>query len=281
MSNRGIVVLAQNSQEVNYVEQACLLALSLQYTNPNSKISVITNDEVPNEYKPLFDSIIPIPWTDNAVDSDWKIENRWKIYHASPYDETIVLDTDMLILQDISTWWEFLSNYDLYFTSQVYTYRGNVVTGDYYRKTFTSNHLPNIYSGLHYFKKCDFSHEFYNHLELVVNNWQRFYEVFLKADSRPDFCSIDVCAAIVTLILDCEDQITNKISKFPTFTHMKPHIQDWIVVKPRWQDSVDVYFSSNGTLKLGNHNQTGILHYTEDDFIKPYMFSIYKDLLNV
>ena len=48
-----------------------------------------------------FDQIIPIPFGDAADDSEWKVENRWKIYHASPYDETIVMDTDMLVLQNI------------------------------------------------------------------------------------------------------------------------------------------------------------------------------------
>ena len=148
--SRGILVLAQNTDTVNYVEQACLLAMSLAVTNSGTKISVVTNDTVPDEYNSLFDQIIPIPFTDDASTSDWKIENRWKLYHASPYDQTMILDTDMLILQDISTWWEFLSNYQIFFTSKVYTYRGEIVSNDYYRKAFTANNLPNLYSGLHY-----------------------------------------------------------------------------------------------------------------------------------
>ena len=98
MSN-GIVVLAQNLPDVNYVNQAELLAMSLKDTNPKTKISIVTNNEV--EFKQLFDKIIPIPWNDDAEFSKWKIENRWKVYHASPYDETIVMDTDMLVLQNI------------------------------------------------------------------------------------------------------------------------------------------------------------------------------------
>ena len=137
--SRGIAVLAQNSDSVDYVEQACILAMSLHATNSNSKISIITNDSVPEDYISLFDKVIPIPFGDSAKDSEWKIENRWKIYHASPYEETLVLDTDMLILQDISFWWEFLSQYELYFTSKVLTYRGEAVTSDYYRKTFSAN----------------------------------------------------------------------------------------------------------------------------------------------
>ena len=58
--SQGIVVLAQNLPDVNYVNQATLLAMSLKHTNPETKISIITNDEV--EQQILFDHIIPIPW---------------------------------------------------------------------------------------------------------------------------------------------------------------------------------------------------------------------------
>ena len=113
---KGIVLLAQNNETDDYVLQACLLAMSAKVHN-KVQISVITNDDVPQEYVDLFDQIIPIPFGDAADDSEWKVENRWKIYHASPYDETIVMDTDMLVLQNIDVWWEFLSNYEIFYTN--------------------------------------------------------------------------------------------------------------------------------------------------------------------
>ena len=278
---KGIVVLAQNNETDNYVEQAALLAMSL-HTYNNAKISLITNDEVPQEYIRLFDKIIPIPFGDSAKDSAWKIENRWKIYHASPYDETIVMDTDMLVLQNIDVWWNFLSNYEMFFTNKVLTYRGTVADTSYYRKTFIANNLPNLFVGLHYFKKCDFAQEFYTWLELVVNNWETFYEQHLKATTRPKHVSIDVCSAIVVKLLDCETSVTNKVSKFPSFTHMKPYCQGWTEVQSSWQNQVGVYISKDGSIKVGNYAQTGILHYTETDFIeKSPALERYGNLINV
>jgi hypothetical protein len=278
---KGIVVLAQNNETDDYVEQAALLAMSLQIHN-DVRISLITDDKVLEEYVSLFDKIIPIPYGDAAADSKWKVENRWKIYHASPYDETIVMDTDMLVLQNIDTWWNFLSNYEMYFTSKVLNYRGETANTDYYRKTFVENNLPNLFSGFHYFKKCDFAQEFYHWLELVVNNWQAFYEQHLDGASRPKHVSIDVCAAIVAKILDCEASITNKISKFPSFTHMKQHCQGWSSVQSSWQDQMGVYISKDGSLKIGNYLQTGVLHYTEKDFVeKSPALERYRSLVNV
>tara|TARA_B110000503_G_scaffold143541_1_gene245681 strand:- start:2004 stop:2846 length:843 start_codon:yes stop_codon:yes gene_type:complete len=279
--SKGIVVLAQNNSTADYVEQACLLAMSLKLHN-NVPISVITNDTVLEEYQSLFDKIIPIPFGDAAEISEWKIENRWKIYHATPYDETIVMDTDMLVLQNIDVWWDFLSNYEMFFTSSVLTYRGTTANTSYYRKTFIDNNLPNLFCGFHYFKKCEFAQEFYTWLELVVNNWEAFYEQHLLAATRPKHVSIDVCSAIVAKILDCEFNITNKISKFPSFTHMKQHCQDWTTVQPSWQDQMGVYISKDGSLKIGNYAQTGVLHYTEKDFLqKSPALERYRKLLNV
>jgi hypothetical protein len=277
---QGILVLAQNLDNVDYVEQACLLAMSLHVTNSNTLISIVTNDSVPDVYVNLFDKIIPIPFNDDAKDSEWKIENRWKLYHATPYDRTLVLDTDMLILQDISSWWEVLYNYDVFFTSKVFTYRGEAVTSDYYRKTFTANNLPNLYSGFHYFEKIKLALEFYTWLEIVMQNWELFYGSYVK-ENYPGRVSVDVSAAIVAKILDCDTEITNTYRNFPTFTHMKPNIQNWSSSKSKWQDCVGVYINRDCQIKIGNHTQTGILHYTEKDFVTPALIERYRNYLHV
>jgi hypothetical protein len=277
---KGIIVLAQNTKETNYVKQACLLAMSLRVTNPNTKISIVTNHIISKDYKCFFDKVIKIPWSDNAKTSKWKVENRWKLYHITPYDETIVLDTDMLVLQNIDSWWNFLSNYDLFFTSRVETYRGETITNDYYRKTFTANNLPNLYSGLYYFKKCEKSHEFFAWLELVMNNWELFYGKYAK-EYYNKWLSVDVSAAIVAKILDIDSEITNKRTRFPTFTHMKPMIQGWKEPTAKWQDAVGIYFSDDCKLKIGNYQQYGIFHYTEKNFVKDEIIDIYRNYLNV
>lgn len=263
--SKGYLMLAQNNKD-NYIDQACTCAMSLHITNPGVKVSIVTNDDIPQKYQTLFDNIIKIPWTDNASQSKWKIENRWKLYHASPYDETVVLDTDMLVLQDISGWFNLLKNYELFVTDKVYDYRGNIITDDFYRKTFTANNLPNLYVGYHYFKKSNFAKEFYSWVELVSNNWELFYGNFAKKE-YPKKQSMDLNFSIATKILDCEMQITNNTIKYPSFTHMKNRIQGWKTPKDTWQLKIGTYFTDDLQLFIGNHLQTGIFHYTEKDFL--------------
>jgi hypothetical protein len=277
----NFTMLAQNSN-VNYVKQAYLCALSIRATTPNSKICLITNDTLDEKTASVFDNIIEIPWNDDAKDSEWKIENRWKIYHACPYENTIVLDTDMLVLEDMTRWWNYLQDRDLFFTSKVLTYRGEEVTSVAYRKAFNVHKLPNIYSGFHYFKKTDETKYFFKWLEIVMNNWELFYGQFAGGKYFQKTPSIDLSAAIVTKILGLEEKITNKRIDYPTFVHMKTHCQNWKTsFSERWQDTVGVYLNNDLELKIGNYRQQGIFHYTEDDFLTDNIVKIYETYLGV
>jgi len=275
---KGFVMLAQNS-EYDYVQQACLCAMSILATNKDAKVSLITNDKVPKKYVNLFDKIIEIPWKEHKdIYLNHAVSERWKIYHASPYEETIVLDTDMLVLQDVSNWWKFFENYNIYFPSTVTTYRGEKVKDKYYRKAFTANNLPNLYVGLHYFKKCDKAHEFYKWIELVTNNWELFYGQFVT-EHYPKHPSMDVTVAIVSKILNCETEITNTIVKYPSFTHMKSYIQFWQYPSTKWQEKVGVYLTQDLKLTIGNHIQRGVFHYTEKDFVTKNILTRYENYL--
>lgn len=263
--NKGFCILAQNNSDVDYVRQAYALAVSIHKFNKDQKVSLITNDKVSKKYQTVFDKIIKIPWTDQAESSYWKIENRWKVYHASPYEYTIVMDADMLVLHNISQWWDFLSKRDLFFVSNVRNFRNEVVTNRYYRKTFDENQLPNLYSAIYYFKKSEAAYEFFNFLELIVINWELFY-----GECAPELyqnrCSIDLCCSIASKILDNEKEITLDNSVI-TFTHMKPHLQGWYNVPEKWTKSIGSYFRNDKTLFLGNYIQNNVLHYVEPEFL--------------
>lgn len=275
----NFTMMAQNS-EVDYVQQAAVCAMSIKHNMPDSKICLITNDKVPQKYRSLFSNIVEIPWEDSAHNSTWKIQNRWKTYHACPYESTIILDTDVLVLQDLSNWWNILQDYDLFFVSETKTYRQETVTNPYYRQAFINHNLPNIYTGFHFFKKTDFSHNFYKWLELVMNNWELFHGQFAGGAYFQKFISMDVSAAIVTKILDCERFVTSKNN--PNFIHMKSQIQNWNnFVGDSWQSYIKTFLTDDLRLYAGNYRQTGIFHYTEDNFLTEDYIKKYEKALNI
>jgi len=275
MEGKGFIIYAEGEA---YVKQAYLCALSLIASKNKYPVSLVTCDTVPEEYKRVFDKIIDIPWYEKS-DSRFKTEHRWKIYHATPYYETIVLDADVLVLQNLEYFWNFVSNYDLYYPTRVFTYRQELVTDNYYRKAFVANNLPNVYNTLHYFKKCDKCKEYYTWVELINNNWELFYGHFCKS-YFPKTASMDITCAIAAKIMDIDTEITNARQDLPMLVHMKPAIQGWKEGVTRWQNRVGTYLTDDLKLKIGNHLQSTVFHYTEDDFVTDEMIRKYEQCLN-
>lgn len=272
--NKNFIMLAQNSKH-DYVKQACTCAMSIHQNIKNANVSLVTNDHVPDRYRSLFDKIISIPWGDLAEKSDWKIHNRWKILHVLPYESAIVLDTDMLILEDISHWFECLSKYDLLYTTNVKTYRNEIVTGDFYRKKFIKHNLPNLYSGVHYITKKPFVYEFNNVVDKIIQNWNEFAGHIQKT------ASVDVAVSLAAKMLDCEGKIANPNILIPGFTHMKANAQNWKGIHESWQTEVGSYFTDDLELWIGNYKQNGIFHYTEKSFLTDDIVKKYKRKLGL
>ena len=282
MTTNNFTMLAQNS-EFDYIRQAYLAAMSIKATNKNSNTCLITNDPVPTKYKQVFDHVVEIPWGDHAQEENWKVSNRWKIYHAVPYKETLVIDTDMLVLDDLSLWFDFLKTYDLFYTTNVTTYRGETIPADsFYRQRFYKNNLPNLYNGCHYFKKSDMAHEFNNWLEIITNNWQQFYKQVDNQFKHLPHPSMDITASIATMIMDNLHLITNEKTKYPSFVHMKSRCQNWEEqFAYRWQDRLGVYINDDLQLKIGNYKQSGVFHYTEKDFVTNKLVKKYEKYLGI
>ena len=281
--SKGYVILAQNSGENDYVSMAAACAFSIKATQKEfNNVTLITDvpDAVPYHYHAAFDKILPIKWYDDAFESEWKIENRWKLYHHTPYDETVILDSDMLFLSDISQWWYYMEkNFDLLITDKVFTYRNELIKDSYYRKTFVDNKLPNCYSAFTYFKKSDLAKEFWELVEIIVKNWKEFYQIFLK-ESRPKHLSIDVVFALAVKILGIEDLVFSSF-EYPTFTHMKSRDQGWKEYSDNWMDSAGAYMTDECRLKIGNYQQSGIFHYTEKKFFNEGLITNYRKLLGI
>lgn len=263
--SRGHVIFAQNS-DVNYLREAYALALSIKLHNKINQVCVITNDKIPNRYRHVFDYVVEIPWNDEAANSIWKIENRWKMIYVTPFKENLVYDSDMLLLNTNDHWWNLLADKDVVLATNVKNYKGCTITSNYYRQIFEKNNLPNTYFGLHYFKKNEKSFEFYKWLEIITKNYQLFYQQFCPS-TQQTWASMDVSSSLVLKILDAEEQYTINNCQVLDFVHMKPAVQGWSSPPTSWYDSVSSVFSDTCTLKIGNIQQHGVFHYVENNFL--------------
>lgn len=274
--SKGFVVLAKNTADTDYVKQAYVLALSILATQTETAISIVTNDNVPEEYQEVFDQIIPIPWEDQ-VSSRYVAEHRWKIYHVTPYDETIVLDTDMIFLQDINDWWWYCQDHELLFCTSALNYKGDVIENSIYRKTFIQNDLPSPYFALHYFKKSERAEYFYKTLEFVVNNWAWCYGK-LASEHYQNWLSMDLAAAIAVEL--CGYHSSVDVCSPLKFVHMKAGVQGWHPVPSSWRNTIPYSYTKSGDLTVGNIRQHHLFHYVEDGFIDIDIIKKLKKLSN-
>lgn len=257
----GYLLIVSEKSDTNYARMAYALALSIKNTQREGydRVALVINDK--SRIKDftsawVFDEIIE--W-DGA--QHW--DGRSYMDVLSPWNETICLDCDMLFLRDYSHWAEyFIKNSELYVANGAYTYRGEAVTADYYRKCFTANQLPNLYSFYTFFKRDSFlAREFFKLNRAIITNPNEFANNFLTKH-KPRIVGTDEAFALAAKILDIADDIAYPL-EFPRVVHMKGMVQNWPHAADDCFDHIGFYFNRQGKLKLGNFEQNDIVHYVD------------------
>lgn len=272
--NFGYLIIISKNNEFDYLKMAYALALSIKNTQREGfdKVALVTND---------IDSIkkLKSPWVFDKI-IEWDKETFWDgrswMDQLSPWDHTVCLDSDMLFFRDYSHWIEhFVDNDEIYVANRSYTYRGEQVTGTYYRKAFVENDLPNLYSFFTFYKKDSvLANEFFSLGRYIIKNPNEYKNLFLKK-YRPKIIGTDEAFALAAKILDMD--VTYNL-EFPKVVHMKPMIQNWPWPADSVSDHVGFYFDLNGQLKIGNFQQKNIVHYVDKNFITDEIVSILEEI---
>lgn len=284
--NRGYICLVQNNSTTNYLRLAYALALSIRNTQSEVKnLSIVTNEkDIPSKYKEVFDNIIEIK-NDRATGSDWKLHNIVDLYEYTPYDETVMLDSDMLFLDDISHWWDKLQERDLWFTTNIRTYMNETSpTNTMYREEFLKNNLPSVYNAFFYFKKSEEAENLFSEIKLICENWDHFVSRHLYK-RKPKHFSTDVAFGLAVKILGLKEKATLTELCFPYFTHMKTANQRWDLSTFEFNEDWTKYppmsfdrFNNTLGIKIGNIRQFGILHYHVKTFLTDEMLEILEGI---
>lgn len=249
---KGFVILAQNTETVNYVKCAEVLAKSIRKTMPKSSISLITNDANSNNY---FDSVIPFPYGDLDPKSNWKLVNDWQVYEASPYDCTIKLEADLFIPQSIEYWWDILKVNDLVVSTTIRDYKQNISKERFYRKFIDNNKLPDCYNAITYFKKSDLAEQFFKTVRLIFENWDEFKKIMQCKIDEP--ATTDWIYSIASAIVGPE-KTTMPMFKDFSMVHMKKEINN--LYSENWTDEL-IYEILPNTLRINTVPQRYPFHY--------------------
>ena len=189
--SKGIIIFAQNNEYVNYAEQACACA---GYARKNlslfDEICLITNAEtlesnetLINEY---FDRVIVsdsfqpdnirlFKDTVNKLEyASFKNMGRSEVYDLSPYDETLVIDADYFIMNDIlDQVWD--SENDVMINCKYRDVSGRHKENIEYLDNFS---IPMYWATVFYFKKSDFAENLFTLISHIKYNYKYYYYLY-------------------------------------------------------------------------------------------------------
>jgi hypothetical protein len=261
LDQQGYFTFAQNTQSVNYLELAYAQAASIKQTQKINKYAVAVDSEtkklITNEHQKVFDYVVDI--VDPAASA---MSNEWQAWQLTPFKETIKLESDILFTTNIDHWWTGLRLQEVCFTTKVRDYFGTVSKDRSYRKFFDENNLPDIYTGMYYFRFGRQSLELFKYAHAIYSHWNYFRDNLKNC--REELPSTDVVFAIAARLLGVE-LCTNPALDYPSFVHMKGSINH-LHSGADWQNILQ--HELDGTnLTINFNRQLWPVHYYQKDFI--------------
>jgi|TARA_R110002167_G_scaffold43478_2_gene131261 hypothetical protein len=200
--SKGIIIFAQNNEYVNYAETACACAgLARKNLSLFDEICLITNTETLEQNETLineyFDRIIVTnsfqpdnrrlfkDTTDKTEYASFKNMSRSEVYELSPYDETLVIDGDYFIMNDVlDQVWN--SENDLMINCHYRDVSGRHKEHIEYIDNFS---IPMYWATVVYFKKSDFAENLFTLISHIKYNYKYYYYLYNCSGSlyRNDF----------------------------------------------------------------------------------------------
>jgi hypothetical protein len=198
--NKGVFLIARNNGYIDYVKQAVFLArrinkyLGLPVTLATDSKKYLTNTFGTDD----FDKIVELPWKDGSnlryffdgtmskKTSSFKNSGRANVYDLSPYDETLLLDTDYIISDDLLKSC-FTSKLDL----MLYKNSNDVakVRDESEFKTISDTSVDFYWATVVFFRKTETNKTFFNlisHIEEEWTHYRRTYQI-ISSLFRNDF----------------------------------------------------------------------------------------------
>ena len=255
--DKGFVILAQNTESVNYVKCAEVLAASIKRCMPNAKISLITDDVDDSKY---FDKVIALPYGDLDKNSDWKLINDWQVYEASPYEYTIKLEADLLITRPIDHWFDLLDQKEVVLCTTIRDFKQEISNERFYRHFIFDNSLPNVYNAITCFKKSDFAKQFFTLVKSIFENWPDIRKTLKCNPDEP--VTTDWVYAYAAHILGA-DNVTVPNYTDLSMVHMKQIINN--LPSEDWTDAL-VYELLSDSLRINTIPQLYPFHYHVKQF---------------
>lgn len=192
---RGVLLFAHNNSVVDYVKQANFCCQQIK-KHLNLPVCLVTSNDVLNKY--VFDKIIKVEnpnqqqtktFNDKAERhrSLWSNQTRPGAYDLSPYDETIVMDTDFIVENNnlskvFDSEEDFLINYE----AQHIDFESSMTEEMQY---ISDTAIKMCWATVFYFKKTKRTRILFDLIAHIRDNWEfyRFKYQITNINYRNDF----------------------------------------------------------------------------------------------
>jgi len=172
---RGVVMFACNTPTVNYVEMAIRTARLVTHTL-GLPVTLITDKKIKND---VFDSVIKITntLTNRRVGQykggeEWKNGGRYAAYELSPYDETLLIDTDLLVVD--KTMLSVMDN-----TVDYQILERNIMVGEAdIPPTMGITSIPFKWATVIAFKKTKKAKQLFDMVEMIQKNYEYYCKLY-------------------------------------------------------------------------------------------------------
>lgn len=250
-AERGYLIPAINKPSVDYVSCAVRLARSIKHWHPDADIALLTTNGCDD---PVFNHVIALPHGDLGG-----YANDWQVFGASPYRQTIKLEADMLAVSPIDHWWTFFEQRDVVVSQGARDWLDRPVTSRFYRKTFDSNDLPDLYNAITYWRLSDTAREFFALVRMMFEDWTQWRQLLRFPDDEP---STDLVYAMAAKIMGVE-RVTMPVNTGPTIVHMKRH-----AISTQTEDWTGelIWELQDHELSIQTLHQWGLFHYHIKDW---------------
>lgn len=240
LAERGYLIPAINTPQVDYESCAEFLRQSILHWHPHANITVVTARDLPHG--------------DQGGQA-----NDWQMFAISPYRETIKLEADMLASGPTDHWWTLFENRDVVISQGCRDHRDQVSTSRAYRRIFDENHLPDVYNAITYWRRSQLAKEFFDLVRCIFADWTRFRALLKFPDEH---ATTDVVYAMAAQILGPE-KVTLPKGMGPNIIHMKPRVLS--LTASDWREHM-LWEYHDGCLRLNTRNQWGMVHYCHKEW---------------
>jgi hypothetical protein len=189
MATKGVVLFAHNNGRINYVRQAVYCARQIRrHLDLPTTLVTSTPEALTKSFKTVFKSVVTV---ETPVDSNiktfrdarhkrfkspWYNFNRADAYDVSPYDETIVMDTDYILAND-SLLGCFKTNSDF----QIWKggHYINTVMSEWSIRKVSDGTIDMYWATVFYFRKTKKMNVFFNLVKHVRDNWDYYRYIYM------------------------------------------------------------------------------------------------------